>query len=47
MEEEEGCFDPVLSIKFEHALFFRGFSGERREAQDTREGGVYFLRLSQ
>ena len=45
MDEEEGCFDPVLSVKFEQALFFRGFSGDRRQARDAREGGVYFSRL--
>lgn len=43
MEEEEGCFDPVLSVKFEQALFFRGFSGDRRQARDAREGGGLFL----
>lgn len=47
MEEEEGCFDPMLSVKFEQALFFRGFSGDQRLARDAREGGVYILRLPQ
>jgi len=47
VEEEEGRFDPVLSVKFEQALFFRGFSGDRRQARDAREGGVYFSRQTQ
>ena len=54
MDEEEGCFDPVLSVKFEQALFFRGFSGDRRQhlliimmimcsADDTYEDDVIDL----
>ena len=43
MDAEEGCFDPVLSVKFEQALFFRGFFRRPKASARCSRRGRLFL----